>query len=177
MTGESTYDTTGGNPPDTTKSNVNYGNYLNQEKIRYKSKGYGLIFGFLTTISYFYFAPTFINNLYLQIIPAKDKLEPGKFSFWLIVLLHEIVFIFANIPYLIIYKLKINFFERYKVNDKRWPWDENPEKWSKTLQENIKLILINHLLIVPFSLCIHYFKNVSPYLLDVDKLPTHFDVL
>ena len=56
--------------------------------------------------------------------------------------------ILNNLLFFIIYKLKLDFFEKYKVDyNKKWPWDEDFNEWIKTLKKSIKLIIINIVLI------------------------------
>jgi sterol desaturase/sphingolipid hydroxylase (fatty acid hydroxylase superfamily) len=158
-------------------NNENQMNYINYEANRYKSKGFGLIFAFLFTFLFFYFTPIFYNHIYVSIYPWQAKLGTGNFYFLILFLSHKLVFISANLVFLVIYKLNSNFFERYKVNDRPWPWNENPEKWKKTLKESIVLILVNHFIVLPLTMMVHYFNDSSPFPLEINKLPSHFDVL
>lgn len=47
-----------------------------------------------------------------------------------------------------IYVGKIPFFERYRVNNKKWDWEIDSAKWRKTLKRSIYLILFNQYCVV-----------------------------
>jgi sterol desaturase/sphingolipid hydroxylase (fatty acid hydroxylase superfamily) len=152
--------------------------YYNYEANRYKSKGIGLIFAIICTVLFFYNVPILYSQFYISIYPWQAKIGTGNFSFLILFLSHKFLFIFANSIYFVIYKLNWNFFERYKVNDRPWPWnDKNPEIWKKTLKESILLIGINHFIVLPSTMMVHYFRDISPYPNEIDNLPSHFDVL
>lgn len=145
---------------------------IDYEKVRYVNKGYGLISAFLITIGWFFILP----QLSYYIWPTKIE-EPGKFTFFLNYITHEISFIFVNVAMWVIYKLEWDFFERYKSNDKPWPWKKDPEAWNKLVKETIILLALNHLVILPLVSCFSFITNVSPFRVDYESLPTVFEVI
>jgi len=58
----------------------------------------------------------------------------------------------SNLGMYIIYKIKLPFFERYRISDKPWPWENKPELWNTILKKTSKILIINHLVIVPLLL-------------------------
>lgn len=75
----------------------------------------------------------------------------------------------------IIYKLKLEFFERYKILDKPWPWEEDSVKWRQTLKHSIKVILFNHLVVTPVVQFIDIFVlNGLNARIDIESFPSTF---
>jgi len=148
---------------------------LNYEKHRYKRKGYGLIFSISIYLSWFFILPKLIKEFY----PKKIENE-GKTLFVISYLIHEVTFIFFNFVMWIIYKLELNFFERYKVHDKEWPW-KNPNesvKWRKLLKETLIIISINHLIILPLIGLYHYISDISPVNMNYADFPENpFEII
>ena len=60
------------------------------------------------------------------------------------------ILLFINIFYIILYKFKIPFFEKFKSNDSPWPWEENPKKFKKDIKKIIFLYLFNLVIISNF---------------------------
>jgi methylsterol monooxygenase/4-alpha-methyl-delta7-sterol-4alpha-methyl oxidase len=49
----------------------------------------------------------------------------------------------------LIYHAENPFFEKFKVNDRPWPWNENREKWNQTLRKTLSLIFFNTCILIP----------------------------
>ena len=49
--------------------------------------------------------------------------------------------------YTILYKLELPFFERMKIDQRDWPWNENPELW-KTQRNRLAYTLFRNLFII-----------------------------
>ena len=145
---------------------------VNHEKIRYESKGYGIVFSVLMVLSWFFIVP----NIAQFIWPYKIE-SPGSTFFILSYLTHEGIFLFSNFMFWIIYKIELPFFERYKVHDKQWPWKENPSSWNKLLKETIGLLMFNHCLMLPLVMLPYYIFDNCPYRLDFESLPSSFEVI
>jgi len=71
----------------------------------------------------------------------------------------------------------LNFFERYKINDKQWPWVEDHEKWKKFLINSFKLLSFNMFVIMPLSMLTYVIKGKAVYSLDRNNLPDLFTIL
>jgi hypothetical protein len=48
----------------------------------------------------------------------------------ILIIWHAIILITINGTLYIIYHLEHPFFEKFKTNDKPWPWQEDREKWN-----------------------------------------------
>lgn len=145
---------------------------LRYEKQRYQHKGYGLIFASLTTLFWFLIVPRTAEFWY----PKKIENE-GKVYALLAFLNHEFWFIFSNVVFYFIYTAEWNFFERYKVTDKPWPWKKNPEEWRKMFIDTLKLLFLNHFICLPILLIPYYINNESLVRMDYESLPSCFEVI
>lgn len=145
---------------------------LNYEKNRYVRKGYGLFFAILFTFLWFIWLPSTAKHWW----PRKIE-EEGKFYSIYAFIIHEFFFLFANTVMWIIYKLEWNFFERYKVHDKQWPWKSNPEEWRKLISDTIIMLFVNHVIFLPLTIIPYYIKNESLVRLDFESLPSSFEII
>lgn len=145
---------------------------LDYEKKRYVKKGFGLFFATFFTLTWFFIIPKLAKHLW----PKKIENE-GSFFFFSTYILHESIFIFNNFVMWIIYKLEWSFFERYKIHDKPWPWKEDPEKWNKLIKETITVLFVNQVIILPLLNIPYYIKNECPFRLEIDTLPSIFEVI
>ena len=145
---------------------------LDYEKIRYKTKGYGLIVASFFVIMWFFYLP----KLFSFIWPYKIN-DEGKFTFFSGLIIHEFVFIFVNIAFWVIYKVEWNFFERYKTHDHPWPWKSNPEKWNEQIKRTFLFLFFNHVFIMPLLLFPGYYLNTTTFNLAYDSLPSSFEII
>ena len=145
---------------------------LSYEKQRYQHKGYGIIFSTIITLIWFLVIPQTAQFWW----PKKIENE-GKVYAVISYLNNEFWFIFTNIIFYFIYKSELNFFERYKISDKPWPWNKNPEEWYKTLKDTIKLLLFNQGIMLPLVILPYYIKNESVVRMDYESLPSCFEVI
>ena len=37
------------------------------------------------------------------------------------------------------------FFEKYKINNQPWPWNDDPKKWKELLSYTVKILILNNL--------------------------------
>jgi sterol desaturase/sphingolipid hydroxylase (fatty acid hydroxylase superfamily) len=102
--------------------------------------------------------------------------DEGLFSTIFMYITHESIFIFSNIFFYIIYHFEWKFFEKYKVEDEPWPWQEDKNKWKLQLTKTIKLILFNHLIVIPLLTLPSILKGKSPVRTDYESLPDLFEV-
>ena len=145
---------------------------LDYEKSRYSRKGYGLIMAILATLGWFLILPKLIERIW----PYKILNEGVVFclsSYFV----HMASFIAFNIVMWVIYNLEWPFFERYKVLDRPWPWNEDQEKWRIMLKKTILLLFVNQVIILPFFLLNDYLTNHSPYRLDLESFPSTFEII
>jgi sterol desaturase/sphingolipid hydroxylase (fatty acid hydroxylase superfamily) len=145
---------------------------LDKEKVRYHRKGYGLIFASVIVVSWFIFLPQLLPYFWPSYIE-----NPSNFAFIAGMVIHEGFFILINLSFFIIYKLEIDFFERYKTHDQPWPWKSNPEKWNKQIQRTFIFLAINHLVFMPLILLPYYIFNHCPFSLEYHKLPSCLEII
>jgi len=146
--------------------NIDFTNIVQYEKRRYHNKGYGIIFAFTFFCSFFFLAPI-IGKI---IFPVSIE-NPGKFYMFSTLFTHEVTFILINSIMFIIYKLKLPFFERYKTTLNKWPWEEDYNKWISLLKKTIKLLLLNHLVLLPLVLLPFYLSDTCPMNTKYESLP------
>ena len=59
------------------------------------------------------------------------------------------VFIILSGAYYILYHFEFSFIEKYKANDKPWPWYEmGREKWNEFLKDTLKSVCFNNLIFI-----------------------------
>ena len=64
--------------------------------------------------------------------------------------------------FFIIYKVKLNFFEQYKVEkEKLWPWEENYSEFIAKLKKLSKNVFINILISISFTLLVCYTSKLE----------------
>jgi sterol desaturase/sphingolipid hydroxylase (fatty acid hydroxylase superfamily) len=52
------------------------------------------------------------------------------------------------------------FFERYKINDNPWPWQEDKENWHKLRRRSLLITALNNFIVMPIALtAIAWSKN------------------
>ena len=61
-----------------------------------------------------------------------------------------ILVIFINIFFTSLYYFKFPFFENLKINNLKWPWEEDKKKFMKKLPKIISLYLFNQVIVSNF---------------------------
>lgn len=145
---------------------------LDYEKKRYKRKGYGFFVACISNILFFGLFPQILMYFW----PSKIE-NVGLFYALSAFITHETVFILTNLYFLIIHKLELPFFERYKTSPNPWPWQKDKENWKTLLKNTFKTIFINHLLIQPMLLLPNIILNDCPYRTDIDSFPSIVELL
>lgn len=158
---------------ETQANEVDFDKILRYEHGRYKKKGYGIIFAVIITLLYMYAVP----NLAKYVYPTKRTMSDGAIYFFFVLITHEGIYILINLVFLVIYKLKSPFFERYKTTGEPWPWDEDSTAWYEILKQTLKLTAFNHFIILPLSLVNALIYDFCPYELSYDSLPDSFTML
>lgn len=98
---------------------------LNEEK-RYKRKGFGLLFAILMTVGAIWFIPEAGRAMWPDLLSLGSR-EAVYFSS--MNLLGISMILVLNLGMWAIYSVKWNFFERYRIGTRAWPWEENPAAW------------------------------------------------
>ena len=74
---------------------------------------------------------------------------------------------------MIVYKMRLGFFEQYKVHNEPWPWDENYEEWRAFLKKTMWTLFINIALIFPASITLrqYMFKWEVKFSFEIEDIP------
>ncbi len=142
------------------------------ERVRYQRKGYGLIFAILITVFYFFVFPDWLKMIY----PKKIENE-GVFVYWSVNLLHYFNFIFFTALMYIIYHLELPFFERYKVTNDPWPWNDPEINWPQFLKRTCIQLAINEFLCIPIMTLEPLLTNKSRYQFTYETIPDKFTTI
>ena len=102
----------------------------------------------------------------------------NNWSTWLLTvtasqLWHYLWLVTTNVSLWLIYRSELPFFERYKIADQPWPWQEDREKWNSFLRETVKLVAFNNLVTLPMSLIAMGLTNnfYIPYSIALEDIP------
>lgn len=122
----------------------------------------------LISIVYFIVVP-----MIFPLIWPKNMENPGIFQCKISFYGHEIFYFLFNGFFFVLYFLKWDCFEKYKVQNLKWPWNSDILEWRKLLTDTINLVCFNHFLIVPFLLLPTYISDKSKFRMDNESLPSH----
>ena len=147
---------------------------INYERIRYKRKGYGFLGAIFITIFFFLYLPIIFNKVYQNFFYF--KFNEGLYFFTFIMIYDKILLYSFLIIYWLIYRSKLNFFERYKVNDNPWPWEKDRFEWDKMLKSCLKFHIINKYLVVTIINIPSMIEGNCYVELSSDNVPEVFDV-
>ena len=65
------------------------------------------------------------------------------------VAMHNIILGVSNCVYFVLYHFEFDFIERYKSNDLKWPWYEDPENWRDLCFNSIFVLIFNGNVMIP----------------------------
>jgi sterol desaturase/sphingolipid hydroxylase (fatty acid hydroxylase superfamily) len=140
---------------------------LEYEERRYISKGYGIVFASVMTFSFFFYGPD-VGKLVFPWL--KTKGTDTQLYMVMAFFFHSCMLFLLNIAMWFIYHLELPFFERYKINGRPWPWNEDQEKWKLQLKKTLKMYGFNVGIMVPFLICCDVAIGVK-FRFDIESLP------
>ena len=129
--------------------------------------GIGLFF------SYLFGLPTLLYPLY------KNYIRFLKYDtiLFILVLLHSLCHFTSIAFYNILYKFKIPFFEKYRINDKPWPWEElNIEKWKEIHNKTVKTVITHELVINPSLFYVLLKLGIFKFKCDLNSYPRSLEI-
>jgi len=126
----------------------------------------------LITFAWFFILPNIISEYY------PDKIEhEGKVAYFMGLLIHQGTYIFTNLLFYFAYILEIEFFERYKVNERPWPWNEDKEKWNKQRRRLFLNLIINQVMILPVLSLMYLIYDFSPISMQKSDFPSSWEII
>lgn len=86
--------------------------------------------------------------------------------------LHNGAHLGANLVYWVFYHYEFPIIERYKSNDKLWPWYEDPERWQVLVRKSVAVLLFNaNVVPVTAILLLDYFQLLDKHSMAIEDLP------
>jgi sterol desaturase/sphingolipid hydroxylase (fatty acid hydroxylase superfamily) len=169
-----------GSPASTTCSsptNNSVDKVIKNDTVRYIRKGYGLVTAVSLALFYLFAFPKLLKPLWAWLLEANPDLGM-KFIFFTNLFGHTLLGAIANITFMCIYKLRLPFFERYKVTEKPWPWDADPVRWKKMLKLTFKSLFVFHFITFPIFLYVDiYVLKTVDLRLDVESFPESKEII
>eukprot|EP01017_Pseudomicrothorax_dubius_P014482 TRINITY_DN1689_c0_g1_i1.p1 TRINITY_DN1689_c0_g1~~TRINITY_DN1689_c0_g1_i1.p1 ORF type:complete len:369 (+),score=62.86 TRINITY_DN1689_c0_g1_i1:2-1108(+) len=158
-----------------TPTNDSVQKVIKNDTVRYRRKGYGLISASLIVLAYFVLLPQILKKYWAMLFAGIDHRNLVFFS---TVLVHSLSFLIGNLGMWAVYHAKHSFFERYKISQKQWPWESDPERWRDILKRTISNLLVFHLLIFPSVTALKvYVSNDALVRIDTDTFPNSWEVI
>jgi sterol desaturase/sphingolipid hydroxylase (fatty acid hydroxylase superfamily) len=156
-----------------TPENDSVGKVFKNDKVRYQRKGYGLFFALVLSIAYFHYFPQLIKEFWpslLEKYSVKELFIVINFS------VHTGIYAISNLVMYAIYKMKLPFFENYRILDKPWPWESDPAAWKVLFKKSMRSIAITHFVIAPLFLFLET-RNEPKMRFDVETFPDTWEIL
>jgi len=148
-------------------------NIVEEDKPRYKPKGYGKVVAALITLAYIFVFPTLLKHLFTFLL---ERYTVKQVYMMIGIGVHTGVYFLGHIIMYFIYKAKIPFFERYRIITSPWPWESDPAKWRVLLKETLQTTFLAHFVIVPY-LVYNDTKGDISFNFNMDQMPTVVDIL
>jgi methylsterol monooxygenase/4-alpha-methyl-delta7-sterol-4alpha-methyl oxidase len=144
------------------------------DSVRYRRKGIGLLVSILITLFYFFVMPHFLRYAFPIISKGVDPLKLMVVSTWCF----HVGFNFTSycVSYFL-YTSKHPFLEKYRILDKPWPWEENPEEWKKIFKMTGLFFFINQCIITPTLIYIDVKMNGVFVSLSPDNFPSCLTII
>jgi hypothetical protein len=153
----------------TNPTNSTFADILDNDRIRYRRKGYGLFTALLAAVGFFVFLPKIGKDGYSYILST----EVDRDVLYIIsaIVLHQGMFFAANLAMNLIYWLRHPFFERYKTNNYKWPWDASPEDWSALRKKTYVTVFLNSLVLGPGLILAEILLGLVDFDFSLDTFP------
>jgi sterol desaturase/sphingolipid hydroxylase (fatty acid hydroxylase superfamily) len=131
------------NPENETLSEV-----LENDRIRYVRKGYGLITAIVLISAFFFLLPLLLKPFYQDYVSLWGS--PAVAMAFGTMILDLVTFWVLNLGMYIVYHIQHPFFEKYKINMNPWPWNADREEWKLMLKRTLLTIVLNQFILLPF---------------------------
>ena len=147
---------------------------MQQDKARYQSKGFGLVFAVLIAVGFFIGYPLFVKAYWPQVLQLQAEYELSYVAVHLIigVGMHDFCHTVMNLIYWACYHYEWEFVARYKCNDLPWPWQEDPEAWRSLCYKSIAVLFFNgNVMVVSGFMLFDHFGLVEYQDMTVEGIP------
>jgi len=152
---------------------------LNLEVRRYQEKGMYLPIALGIVISWIALSPELGKEFWPKVLIFMEqyKVEKWQFAFFFTYGYNVLFYALCNVVLYFLYSMNSPSIERFKIiKDEKWPWQENKEQWLKTLKHTLKVVMVNHLVVLPcvmlVGLWLSNFEVMQSF--EVEDLPTSF---
>ena len=157
-----------------TRGNItNISDIIHNELLRYISKGSGLIYLILINAFFFFILPHLIYPIFVH-FSCNDM-----FYMYVIgsTILHWIFLFLSLLFWNVLYTLKIPYFEKFRITNEPWPWEQNPEDYKRLKKDTYLTVFINNFIIIPLSLCIPILTGSAKFSLKAEDYPSPFEIM
>ena len=148
---------------------------VKNEKQRYQRKGYGLIVATAIFFSFFIGVPFIFKAYWGDILEFKQRhaISYNMMYLGVVLMLHNVIHIGANLVYWVFYHYEFAFIERYKSNEDPWPWHTDPEGWRTLVKKAVFVLLFNgNVLVLLVYLPLTRAGLTKEHSLEEAKIPT-----
>jgi sterol desaturase/sphingolipid hydroxylase (fatty acid hydroxylase superfamily) len=158
--------------------NNSFSSLVHNEEVRYMRKGiiYLLIASFIT-ITFFFFGRFLLLHSWNHILSFKGTYSNEVFVGVFTVIFHQVMYFTANGIMWGIYLLKAPFFEQFRINQRPWMWEGEPEKWKFLLRKTVKTIAFNQLVVFPISQIIFLSLGKTDLRFDLQSFPSIQEII
>ena len=129
----------------------------------------------LIFFSFFIGVPFFAKRYWATILDFKERHNISYVCMYMtiIIALHNIIHLGANLVYWVFYHYEFPFIERYKSNADPWPWHTDPEGWRNLVKKAVLVLLFNgNVLTLLVYMPLAKLDLIEEHSIDEDKIPT-----
>ena len=145
-----------------------------QELYRYHPSGW-LLVRVGSLIGFPYLMSLVGSHVWPRVVDAAHywDVETSTIALPAIAIMSMTAFFTHNALYGLIYRYACpsKLFDQYRVDDKPWHWETDPEGWNQMLRNTMGLILFNFLGLTFPLMALNYYFYGTPLRLDVQSLP------
>ena len=131
-------------------------------------------------VGFFAVAPYIGNLFWPSLIEFQHAHSLSDVQLVLIVQIvwHTFILLFANLCWCLVYKAKLATFEKHKINNAPWPWEESPKQWNSFFKKSLLLVGFNSLVVLPFvTITASFLKGFkTEFNLHPDQIPSGFHI-
>lgn len=154
-------------------TNHTWTDIFKNDTVRYQQKGFGLIIATIIALAYIYITPQVFRLFWPCLL---NNVSNGIIFFTFAFGTHSVTYIISNLVMWMIYKIKLPFFERYRIYDKPRPWESSPEAWNQIVKKTLKRVSLYHFLVIPSLTLIGLLTGVKVKV-DMESYPETLEII